>query len=77
EVAVLDRTRPQQRKFKRIVGRQLTRLLDADAAGTTPTDAPSDVEDADTPEAGSSETATPENRTPGTGTGNAPDSTEE
>ncbi|MGA4843001.1 proteasome subunit alpha [Streptomyces sp. G45] len=27
EVAVLDRTRPQQRKFKRIVGRQLERLL--------------------------------------------------
>ena len=29
EVAVLDRTRPQQRKFKRIVGRQLARLLEA------------------------------------------------
>src|SRR6478735_1064536 len=55
EVAVLDRTRPQQRKFKRIVGRQLTRLLDADGAGATPTDAPSDAEDADggsTPAAG-------------------------
>ncbi|MFI6764267.1 proteasome subunit alpha [Streptomyces sp. NPDC050355] len=46
EVATLDRTRPQQRKFKRILGRQLSRLLeesgeaaaeepaaDADAAG--------------------------------------------
>lgn len=36
EVATLDRTRPQQRKFKRILGRQLSRLLDehatADAA---------------------------------------------
>ncbi|MFD7513111.1 proteasome subunit alpha, partial [Streptomyces sp. NPDC059853] len=28
EVAVLDRTRPQQRKFKRVLGRQLARLLD-------------------------------------------------
>lgn len=27
EVAVLDRTRPQQRKFKRVLGRQLARLL--------------------------------------------------
>ncbi|MBC2878236.1 MULTISPECIES: proteasome subunit alpha [Streptomyces] len=32
EVAVLDRTRPQQRKFKRLLGSQLTRLLDGDAA---------------------------------------------
>ena len=44
EVAVLDRTRPQQRKFKRIVGRQLARLLEADG-GSAPTDAPSDIED--------------------------------
>ncbi|WP_051798059.1 proteasome subunit alpha [Streptomyces sp. NRRL S-337] len=28
EVATLDRTRPQQRKFKRILGRQLSRLLE-------------------------------------------------
>ncbi|MEV4926643.1 proteasome subunit alpha [Streptomyces roseoverticillatus] len=28
EVAVLDRTRPQQRKFKRLLGRQLSRLLE-------------------------------------------------
>ncbi|MGK5629610.1 proteasome subunit alpha [Streptomyces sp. URMC 123] len=28
EVAVLDRTRPQKRKFKRVVGRQLGRLLE-------------------------------------------------
>ncbi|GAU66218.1 putative 20S proteasome alpha subunit [Streptomyces sp. NBRC 110611] len=28
EVATLDRTRPQKRKFKRILGRQLTRLLE-------------------------------------------------
>ena len=34
EVAVLDRTRPQKRKFKRIVGRQLARLLAADGAAT-------------------------------------------
>ncbi|CAM5664611.1 proteasome subunit alpha [Streptomyces badius] len=45
EVAVLDRTRPQQRKFKRIVGRQLARLLETEAAASTPTDAPSDAED--------------------------------
>lgn len=54
EVAVLDRTRPQQRKFKRIVVRQLARLLEAEAAASTPTDAPSDAEDgesSDTPTA--------------------------
>lgn len=45
EVAVLDRTRPQARKFKRIVGRQLSRLLEADGAASTPTDAPSDTEE--------------------------------
>ena len=48
-MAVLDRTRPQQRKFKRIVGRQLARLLEADGAASTPTDAPSDVEGPDAP----------------------------
>lgn len=32
EVATLDRTRPQQRKFKRILGRQLSRLLDESGA---------------------------------------------
>ncbi|MER5632392.1 proteasome subunit alpha [Streptomyces nitrosporeus] len=47
EVAVLDRTRPQQRKFKRIVGAQLARLLGADDAATAPTDAPSDTEGGD------------------------------
>lgn len=31
EVAVLDRTRTQKRKFKRVLGRQLTRLLEEDA----------------------------------------------
>lgn len=36
EVAVLDRTRPQQRKFKRLLGRQLSRLLD-DGAGPAET----------------------------------------
>src|SRR5690606_18505971 len=34
EVAVLDRTRPQKRKFKRITGRQLVRLLEAGGAET-------------------------------------------
>lgn len=57
EVAVLDRTRPQQRKFKRIVGRQLKRLLDADAGA--PTDAPSDDEGTDaTDSTDSTDTAT-------------------
>jgi proteasome alpha subunit len=32
EVAVLDRTRPQARKFKRILGNQLVRLLEAEDA---------------------------------------------
>ncbi|MGW2846497.1 proteasome subunit alpha [Streptomyces sp. NPDC001274] len=40
EVAVLDRTRPQQRKFKRIVGGQLARLLEADGS---PADAGSET----------------------------------
>src|SRR4051812_9606732 len=33
-VAVLDRTRPQQRKFRRITGRRLARLLEAGGAET-------------------------------------------
>ncbi|MEU9063768.1 proteasome subunit alpha [Streptomyces sp. NPDC048430] len=71
EVAVLDRTRPQQRKFKRIVGRQLTRLLDADGAGATPTDAPSDTEEPEggsTPAAGTDDTPEKGADTPGKGT---------
>ncbi len=32
EVAVLDRARPQQRKFRRILGSQLTRLLETDGS---------------------------------------------
>ncbi|PNE41508.1 proteasome subunit alpha [Streptomyces noursei] len=40
EVAVLDRTRPQKRKFKRILGRQLSRLLDEHAAGEQEKDQP-------------------------------------
>jgi proteasome alpha subunit len=38
EVAVLDRTRPQQRKFKRILGRQLARLLEGE--GVPPAEKP-------------------------------------
>ncbi|GAA1928985.1 proteasome subunit alpha [Streptomyces sodiiphilus] len=34
EVAVLDRTRPQQRKFKRVLGRRLTELLAEGESGT-------------------------------------------
>ncbi|WP_051967487.1 proteasome subunit alpha [Kitasatospora mediocidica] len=55
EVAVLDRHRPQQRKFKRILGGQLARLLSGDEsaaaedggedapAAATPKDAPGDA----------------------------------
>lgn len=32
EVAVLDRTRPQQRKFRRVLARQLSRLLEEEGA---------------------------------------------
>ncbi|MFD5553286.1 proteasome subunit alpha [Streptomyces sp. NPDC127068] len=57
EVAVLDRTRPQQRKFKRIVGRQLARLLEE---GTRPPGDPADsaADDAGTP-SGAEETGAP------------------
>ncbi|MFI1800546.1 proteasome subunit alpha [Streptomyces sp. NPDC020379] len=50
EVAVLDRTRPQQRKFKRVLGRQLSRLLDGEAV---PADGEEDA--AAEPETGSAE----------------------
>ena len=36
EVAVLDRSRPQQRKFKRLLGRRLERLLEEDGAASSP-----------------------------------------
>ncbi|MDX3229669.1 proteasome subunit alpha [Streptomyces sp. ME19-01-6] len=52
EVALLDRTRPQQRKFKRVLGRQLSRLLEQESAS-----ADSEAEtDAETPAEESSET---------------------
>ncbi|MEV7089936.1 proteasome subunit alpha [Streptomyces sp. NPDC093085] len=70
EVAVLDRTRPQQRKFKRIVGRQLARLLEADGAASTPTDAPSDTEDTE-----DADQASGASGTSGTSASGAPDST--
>ncbi len=49
EVAVLDRTRPQKRKFKRIEGRQLVRLLEAaggsgGSGGSDKTESGGDVE---------------------------------
>ncbi len=47
EVATLDRTRPQQRKFKRILGRQLSRLLESEGAEGTDTDDASDEESED------------------------------
>lgn len=43
EVAVLDRTRPQQRKFKRLLGRQLSRLLEG-ASGASAADEPDEPE---------------------------------
>ncbi|MFJ9469001.1 proteasome subunit alpha [Streptomyces caniferus] len=43
EVATLDRTRPQQRKFKRILGRQLSRLLD-ESGGADAGDAAADAD---------------------------------
>lgn len=54
EVAVLDRTRPQSRKFKRIVGRQLARLLAAEGAATEAESA-DNGEDSDAEDSGSSE----------------------
>lgn len=44
EVAVLDRTRPQQRKFKRLLGRQLSRLME-EGAGAEASDLSKDEPD--------------------------------
>jgi proteasome alpha subunit len=52
EVAVVDRTRPQQRKFKRVLGRQLARLLEQESASA---DSETDS-DSETPAEESSET---------------------
>ncbi|MGD9484365.1 proteasome subunit alpha [Streptomyces sp. TRM70308] len=54
EVAVLDRTRPQQRKFKRVLGTQLTRLLEESPAAR-PAAEPGPEPDAsgDSPDSGS------------------------
>ncbi len=41
---MLDRTRSQQRKFKRIRGRQLSRLLEADVPAAAQADAVSNDE---------------------------------
>ncbi|MGW3565698.1 proteasome subunit alpha [Streptomyces sp. NPDC000941] len=54
EVALLDRTRPQQRKFKRMLGSQLTRLLES-ATAEAESEAEGDSE-AETPAEESSET---------------------
>ncbi|NJP66057.1 proteasome subunit alpha [Streptomyces spiramenti] len=46
EVAVLDRTRPQRRKFKRVLGRRLTELLEPPVeAGTGSADTPDAASD--------------------------------
>ena len=44
EVAVLDRTRPQQRKFRRVLGRQLTRLLESEGEAAPADDGDSEEE---------------------------------
>ncbi len=49
EVAVLDRNRSQQRKFRRILGTQLSRLLEEDDDGSG--DAAGDADAEDAPEA--------------------------
>ncbi|MBF4137391.1 MULTISPECIES: proteasome subunit alpha [Streptomyces] len=46
EVAVLDRTRPQRRKFKRIVGTRLARLLE-EGSGTSSSSSASSAADED------------------------------
>ncbi|MGP4004694.1 proteasome subunit alpha [Streptomyces sp. 8N706] len=43
EVAVLDRNRPQKRKFKRLLGRQLSRLLEPEGGSSTGSAAVEDV----------------------------------
>jgi proteasome alpha subunit len=53
EVAVLDRTRPQQRKFKRVLGRQLARLLGDGPGGDSA--APDTAESEDGPEGSAGE----------------------
>ncbi|AKH81489.1 proteasome subunit alpha [Streptomyces sp. CNQ-509] len=45
EVAVLDRNRPQQRKFRRILGSQLARLLEEDGEGPAGASGAEDGED--------------------------------
>ncbi|WP_130796532.1 proteasome subunit alpha [Streptomyces otsuchiensis] len=44
EVAVLDRTRPQRRKFKRVLGRQLSQLLEPGTSADAGTDDAGDAE---------------------------------
>lgn len=47
EVAVLDRTRPQKRKFRRVEGRRLSRLLEPGGGASA-----GDADAADEPESG-------------------------
>ncbi|PGH51256.1 proteasome subunit alpha [Streptomyces sp. Ru87] len=75
EVAVLDRTRPQKRKFKRVVGGQLARLLAAEAGSPEETEAGSADEEetgggssaGDTSGGGSSGSGSPGSDSPGSG----------
>lgn len=60
EVAVLDRRRPQQRKFKRILGAQLSRLLSGDATAGADADADVDAESTTTAAGSATDSATEE-----------------
>ncbi len=50
EVALLDRSRQQQRKFKRVLGSQLARLLGEDGAGSSSGGGSKDSSDSDSEE---------------------------
>ncbi|MFG2891643.1 proteasome subunit alpha [Streptomyces sp. NPDC048248] len=71
EVATLDRTRPQQRKFKRILGRQLSRLLDEN--GAAPAGGPSDSDES----SGDAAEASDKGAADKGGSGKGPDATDD
>ncbi|MFE6777694.1 proteasome subunit alpha [Streptomyces sp. NPDC057702] len=85
EVAVLDRTRPQQRKFKRVLGSQLSRLLEEDAPAEGPEadgDPAPDEAAADAPAAGDDSAAKeapakPSRKTKGAAKGEESDAAED
>ncbi|WP_240661965.1 proteasome subunit alpha [Streptomyces sp. WAC 06738] len=67
EVAVLDRNRPQQRKFRRILGSQLARLLEEDGEGPAGASGAEDAEDTAADADGGAESGTA--KKPGNGSG--------